>query len=536
MSNHNSVIVNAIQSNDEFLEEPQEEILEETEEEDIAEAEEDFTVEERTFTAEEREAIFNDITTNVVGKRNAKAPIVDENTGKIKEQLQWKGSETAWIDNKLKETYHIKDIHHTYDFDKNVNMWAKVPSFKKPFITGYCMYVADTKLICIDFDIDKALPYNQRLNVRNKLLKKLINMVRRPDLLMFDFSANGGFHVWLRNDVPNLVALCQKDRSIKFYEASDEEHLDIDIFVPKAFPDAKVAAGVVLPYSIINTNAGKSETPKYRCYTMPKTIPTTPYVYSMFAQDTADWLHLPQDEEAFSRIFAMDSPAKQRKAAPKQAKSASQAAQSAKETPKEEPKETPRKETPKQPKQLKEEDDEEVSIEEYDRNTPFGIVMTRNLFDAFINGFDGVVIHGDGGASMDVKLGAWSVASSLFACITEGNDDNDNADPITEEDIKDAWEGIKEIANLTDKAEARWSEAFYRASADYYRGNGCKHWGGLITAMRTFNPTYYESNIKPLLRTPTAVPFEEDTYTFTDFDNDAPICSLIFEKSLEIVL
>ena len=244
---------------------------------------------------------------------------------------------------------------------------------------------------------------------------------------------------------------------------------------------------------------------------MPKTIPTTPYVYSMFAQDTADWLHLPQDEEAFLRIFAMNAPAKQRKAAPKK-----------------EPKKTPKEEEPNE-EEIKEEDikEEEPKKEKHEehvaeRDDSFDIPMTRKLFDAFVDGFEGVDIHGDGGAAMDVKLGAWNVASALLSCITTDDNEDDDPNEITIEDVVAAWDKIKLTANLTDKANRRWTEAWTRAFKDYNSGSGCFHWGGLITAMRTFNPTYYESNIKPLLRAASPVPFEEDTYTFTDFDRDAP--------------
>ena len=536
---------------------------EEIEEEDTNEQQEDFTIEELEFTDEQREELYKDYIENTRGRTKAKAPSINNTTGKVTEQLQWNVDKATEITKYLKTVYRAKEIHHTYDFDKNVNMWAKVPSFKKPYYTGYCMYVSDTKLICIDFDIDKSLTYKQRIELRNKLVHKVIDIVRRPDMLLFDFSANGGFHVWLRNDIPQFIDLCAKDRSIQYYEHTADEHLAVDIIVPKFFDSGKGQFGVVLPFSIIDSAKGKSEKAIYRCYTMPQRVPEVPYNYSMFAKDIDSWIHLPQTAEEFTSTFALDAkvikPTKAKEVRPKQApkeKAVDDDMPTLKldlETPvinTDNIKLTSTNDNSSTDNDDTNKDDEVIAKVDFgidpqqpnirtlagysqkmllsmrpSKAIPRGFIPTKTLlYDQLIPGLDGVYVHGDCHNCAFAHLSVLHLASLVVGFI-DGTYHAQASEQITADDLEDVWGMIYGIVTLSDNAEARWMSEFNRAVASYQTSTYYTHWTALVDYIWYYNPAYYDEYLKQIVDAWQPLKFSEDVFTYADFTkhiNDYP--------------
>ena len=536
---------------------PVEDIFEEEEEEEEFVDEAEYIIEDKTFTEEELEDIIADRIGNIVGRRKAKPP-KQFDSGKIKEQTQWTIEEKNFIDNKLKTLYKAKEIHHTYSFDKNVNMWSKVPDFKRPFITGYCMYVKDTKLICVDFDIDKALSFKQRISTRNELIKKLLHMVRRPDLIMFDFSANGGFHVWLYNDIQEMVEVCKKDRAIDIIELP-EEKFSIDLIVPISYND-KDPFGVVLPYSIIDSNAGHSEVALYRCYTMPKNNPERPYTYSMFAEDTAEWLNLPRTIDDFTDKFSIATDIKSIKSKPKATPKVTK--KSVKVEPKEvkenaiddaeselsvppvvaptsvKPEPVPEELPPVEDLDEVDEVTEKVSrgldtmqphirtLPGYSqkqllrmrpsRSIPVGSTPNALMFQVVLECLENIYVHGDLHASPYEHLSVLHIASALLAFV-EGTSNNDTADRVTVEDVQDYWDDIGEALILSGNAAARWNSEFQRAVQSQENGQVYGSWTNIIDYVWYYNPEAYDGSLKNMVAKFKPVPFNEDIYTYSDF-------------------
>ena len=114
--------------------------------------------------------------------------------------------------------------------------------------------------------------------------------------------------------------------------------------------------------------------------------------------------------------------------------------------------------------------------------------MTKELFSLLVVGFNkDVMIHYDGGAKSNIKLGIFHVYCALAACVNN---------EITNDDVDAALDIIRENCSLTMKARDNWEHQIER-----FKAQGCvaNHPGLLYTIVKKYNPTHYDNIIKPII-------------------------------------
>lgn len=127
--------------------------------------------------------------------------------------------------------------------------------------------------------------------------------------------------------------------------------------------------------------------------------------------------------------------------------------------------------------------------------------MTLEMFEALYKGFDGLTIHGDV-ENVDKEITLYPLMSALFKCI--------NGKTVDDDDVSDALDFIKEHANLTPSARAKWSEKRKQARSN----DKCRGPGSLFTYLKQFNPMYFNKHIRPLIKPTVTVEFNlKDDFT-----------------------
>ena len=135
--------------------------------------------------------------------------------------------------------------------------------------------------------------------------------------------------------------------------------------------------------------------------------------------------------------------------------------------------------------------------------------MTKKLFDIIVKGFDkSITIHKDCGASLKTEVSILPILSALNACVNS---------EISQNDVNDALDYIYDNANLTTNAQSKWFEVIHRNM-----NVKANHYGGLFTILKTYNPSYYNQYVLPLLKTNKSSPmdFLTERYTINDYKKD----------------
>ena len=110
--------------------------------------------------------------------------------------------------------------------------------------------------------------------------------------------------------------------------------------------------------------------------------------------------------------------------------------------------------------------------------------ISKELFELLYTGITGLEIHGDE-EKTDKEITLFPLMSALYVCV--------GMDGITEDDVLDALEVIKENNTLTNNARAKWGEKRRQAR----NNKDCKGPGALFNYVKNFNPEYWKQNILP---------------------------------------
>lgn len=110
--------------------------------------------------------------------------------------------------------------------------------------------------------------------------------------------------------------------------------------------------------------------------------------------------------------------------------------------------------------------------------------INKELFELLYTGITGLEIHGDE-EKTDKEITLFPLMSALYVCV--------GMDGITEDDVLDALEVIKENNTLTINARAKWGEKRRQAR----NNKDCKGPGALFNYVKNFNPEYWKQNILP---------------------------------------
>ena len=112
--------------------------------------------------------------------------------------------------------------------------------------------------------------------------------------------------------------------------------------------------------------------------------------------------------------------------------------------------------------------------------------ISLELFEKIYKGFAGLTIHGDV-EDVSKEISLFPLMSALYKCIGEN---------VSEDDIADALDFIKENAKLTSSARSKWSEKRKQAR----KNDDVKTPGTLFIYLKRFNPNYFNSHIRPYLK------------------------------------
>lgn len=131
-------------------------------------------------------------------------------------------------------------------------------------------------------------------------------------------------------------------------------------------------------------------------------------------------------------------------------------------------------------------------------------ILTSELFTLMYKGFAGLEIHGDVG-DVNEEISLFPLMSALYKCIGEN---------VTADDVDDALDFIKDNAKLTTSAREKWSDKRKQAR----KNDKCEGYGTLIKYLKTFNPEYFNTHIRPSVQLDaTKVKFDlNDPFTIKD--------------------
>ena len=127
-------------------------------------------------------------------------------------------------------------------------------------------------------------------------------------------------------------------------------------------------------------------------------------------------------------------------------------------------------------------------------------IISKELFDTIVNGFEGVEIHGES-EDIEREIGVLQIITALNAC---------ENDEITKDDIEKALDYIERNGNLTSRAAERFGEICYRN-----RNVKADTWQQLFKMIRIHNKTYFNQNIVPIIDPKKQ--FIEGNYTFDKY-------------------
>lgn len=411
---------------------------------------------------------------------------------------------------RLKKIYHIKadgSIGFNYDHNKNPN--AKPRDANEA--TGFNLHMNHTELICIDFDVNHDLSDEMKQAIRDSILyncyKCLIQVDDNyPYKLMYDVSCNGGMHIWVLNDVNDWIQQQETDSSTKLQNiftldpTNDIEEavssLDVDLFIPLVRTDGKCSRGINIAGTIININTEENQEPIYKSYTISNAAiraSQDPLTYTQFVNACSSFICLPKDLEEFSYIFGANRKSSKAKLSAGSKRKTSNS-----------------------------NDSDEITPEDAIENITDSTVLTQEILDVIVNGFNkDIVIHSDGGdRKLENEVNCFIIATALLAGVS------DDPNSITIDDAEDAYYDICSNATLTDSAKANYRNDWRR----YKRENTkASTWKGLVKALDTYNHDYYVEHLESLMRTlkKQQIPFEEDTYTYNNFERDASRCKTL---------
>ena len=111
--------------------------------------------------------------------------------------------------------------------------------------------------------------------------------------------------------------------------------------------------------------------------------------------------------------------------------------------------------------------------------------MSKELFEALYKGFKNLEVHNNVNDCVE-EITLYPLFSSLYKCV------NDN---ITEDDVDEAIDFIQNNTALTKNARKDWNRQLRKAM----KNDKCEGPGALFKYLQTFNKSYYDEVVKPLL-------------------------------------
>lgn len=125
--------------------------------------------------------------------------------------------------------------------------------------------------------------------------------------------------------------------------------------------------------------------------------------------------------------------------------------------------------------------DDDISPEDI----PTTDAISSEMFKLLYQGYAKLTIHGDVG-DVTKEISLFPLMSGMYECIGEN---------VTVDDVDDALDFIKDNANLTPEARAKWSEKRKQAR----NNNECRGPGVLFLYLKYHKPNYYNTHIRPLI-------------------------------------